>query len=49
MVIQVIAILYCHIVYVWSYGVLLESLVPYACYSCCALSTFIYKFECKET
>jgi hypothetical protein len=28
MVIQVIAILYCHIVYVWSYGVLLESLGP---------------------
>jgi hypothetical protein len=26
MVIQVIAILYCHIVYVWSYGLLLESL-----------------------
>ena len=27
MVIQVIAILHCHIVYVWSYCVLLESLV----------------------
>ena len=27
MVIQVIAILHCHIVYVWSYCVLLESLL----------------------